>query len=453
MSTAPDRTRPPDPGTLRPLHLPEFRHRTSGDRIDLWVAHDDQLPEVSLRVVLDAGAVAEPGGGRGVAELTGRLLTEGAGTRSATEMARWLGRIGASFDSSIGYDAAVLTIHTLSDVLPEALEFLRTVVEEPRFEEAEVRRVRDELLDEQERDRDEPDVVADHALVRAIYGAHRYGTPSAGVPESVGERTADEVAAFHDAHYRRGRIAVVACGDVRAAELRAALDDWARDGAGGPVEVEPEPTPDGAREAGRVLVVDRPESAQAEVRIGTVGLAHASRDYFPAKVGNAVLGGLFNSRINMNLREEKGWTYGARTSFRFRRAAGPFVGAAAVETEAAAPALEEFFSEVRGMWERPPGPDELEVARNNLVLSLPRQFETVSQVTRKRAAQVVYGLPDDWWETYRDRVESVDGDRAVDALRRSLDPAGLVGLVVGRADDIVPELERRFEAVEVVDYP
>ena len=453
MSPTPDRTRPPEPGSLRPLRLPEFRRVASGDRLELWSAHDDQLPEVSVRVVLDAGAVAEPHAGHGVAELTGRLLTEGAGTRSATEMARWLGRIGASFDSSIGYDAAVLTIHTLSDVLPEALEFLRTVVEEPRFEEEEVRRVRDELLDEQERDRDEPDVVADHALLRAIYDGHRYGTPSAGDPESVAERAAAEVAAFHDAHYRRGRIAVVACGDVRADELREALDGWSDDVGGEPTEVEPEATPGGAERAGRVLVVDRPESAQAEVRIGTVGLPHASPDYFPAKVGNAVLGGLFNSRINMNLREEKGWTYGARTSYRFRRAAGPFVGAAAVETGAAAPALEEFYGEVRGMWERPPDPEEIQVARNNLVLSLPRQFETVSQVTRKRAAQVVYGLPDDWWDAYRERVEAVDADRAVEALRRSLDPDGLVGLVVGRAEAVVPDLERRFGTVEVVEYP
>lgn len=453
MSGAPDRTRPPRPEDLRPLRFPEFRRFQVGEGIELWAAEDAQLPEVSLRVLVDAGAIAEPVERVGAAELTGRLLTEGAGPRSAQEMARWLDRIGAGFDVSVGYDATLLTLHTLSDGLPEALDFLRDVVEEPRFESAEVRRVREELADEQERDRDEADVVADHALIRAIFAGHRYATPSAGLPESVRERVRDDVADFHDAHYRRGRLVLVACGDLDADALGAAVGARFREREGTPIEVEA-PGPDGrAAEAGRVLLVDRPGSAQAEIRLGGVGLAYGDDGFFPSLVGNAVLGGLFNSRLNMNLREEKGWTYGARSSFHYRRAAGPFVASAAVETEAAAPALDEFVAEVRGMWERPPTADELDVARNNLVLSMPRQFETASQVSRKRATQVVYDLPDDWWERYRERVEAVEADEAVRALRRSLAPDGLVGVVVAEAEAVLPELERRFERVDVTAYP
>lgn len=453
MSRSPDRTRPPAPDELRPLHLPEFRRLEPAEGIELWAAEDDQLPEVSLRVLVDAGAIAEAPGAAGSAELTGRLITEGAGTRSAVEMARWLDRIGAGFSASVGYDATLLTLHTLSDRLPEALDFLRDVVEEPRFEPAEVRRVREELADEQERDRDEPDVVADHALIRAVFGEHRYATPSAGVPESVRERDREEVASFHDARFRRGRLSVIACGDLDAGALSDGLGERFTGRNGPAAEVEVPAPGDRAGEGGRVLVVDRPGSAQAEVRLGAVGLAYGEDGFFPSLLGNAVLGGLFNSRLNMNLREEKGWTYGARSSFHYRRAAGPFVASAAVETESAGPALEEFVAEVRGMWERPPDGDELEVARNNLVLSMPRQFETVSQVTRKRATQVVYGLSDDWWESYRERVEAVGADEAVRVLRRRLAPDTLVGVVVAEAEAVVPDLEGRFDRVDVVTYP
>lgn len=453
MTGAPDRTRPPEPEELRALRLPEFRHVEVDGGVELWVAEKDQLPEVSIRVIVEAGAVAEPEGREGVAELTGRLLTEGAGERSAKEMASWLGRLGASFDASVSYDATLLGLHTLSDVLEESLDFLQEVVDRPAFDPREFRRVRDELVDEQERDRDEPDVVADHLLIRAVFGGHRYGLPSAGTPETVGERTVEEVRSFHGSRYGEGRLHVVACGDVDGEELAAAIAErfGQRDGSGSGLEV-PEPG-SAASDAGRVLVVDRPGSAQAEVRLGTVGLPYGEDGFFPALVGNAVLGGLFNSRINMNLREEKGWTYGARSSFHFRRASGPFVASAAVETGAAASALEELVAEVRGMWERPPGAEELEVARNNLMLSLPRQFETVSQMTRKRSTQVVYGLPDDWWTSYRDRVEAVEAEAAVAQLREKLDPGGLVGVVVAEAEEVVPQLERRFPRVDVVPYP
>lgn len=449
----PDRTRPPEPGELPSLELPDFRSFRLDNGLELHVAEDSQLPEVSLRLVVEAGAVAEPEDGRGLAELTSRLLTEGAGGRSAPETAEWLDRLGASFHASAGYDVTTLNLHTLSDVLEGTLDFLRAVVREPSFAPAELDRVRDETADELERERDEAGVVADHALIRAVFGGHRYGTPSAGEPETVRSLGREAVTSFHGRRYTAADAAVVACGDVEVEALRDALDarfgDWEA-GEGRPALAPP---PEEAGEAGRVLVVDRPGSAQAEVRLGTVGLARGDDDFFPALVGNAVLGGLFNSRVNMNLREEKGWTYGASTSFHFRRVPGPFVASAAVETEAAAPALAEFLEEIRGMWGRPPDDRELALARNNLVLSLPRRFETVSQVTSRVATRIVHDLPEDWWTRYRERVEAVDRQTAVARLRELLDPDRMTAVVVAEADEVVPELEERFDRVDVVPAP
>lgn len=451
--TSPDRSRPPEAGDLPELELPEFRRFRLDNGLRLLVAEDPRLPEISLRLIVEAGAVAEPEGRRGAAELTSRLLTEGAGGRSATETAEWLDRLGASVNASAGYDVATLGVHTLPDVLDGTLDFLRAVVREPTFASREVARVRDELADELERERDEADAVADHALIRAIYGDHRYGTPSSGRPDRVRELGREEVAAFHERGYTAADAAVVACGDVDGERLRDALSrrfgDW-HAGRGRPRLSDP---PAGAEQAGRVLVVDRPGSAQAEIRLGTPGLAYGADDFFPALVGNAILGGLFNSRLNMNLREEKGWTYGASTSFEFRRSPGPFVAGAAVETGAAAAAVEEFRDEIRGMWEHPPDDGELELARNNLVLSLPRRFETVSHVTGKVATQVIHGLPEDWWSRYRERVEAVDRSSAVESLRSRLDPSRLVAVVVAEAEEVVPDLEARFAQVEVASFP
>jgi zinc protease len=182
-----------------------------------------------------------------------------------------------------------------------------------------------------------------------------------------------------------------------------------------------------------VTLVDRPGSQQSEIRIGAVGLARGDDDEIPVLVMNAILGGLFSSRINLNLREDKGWTYGARSGFSLRRAPGPFVASAAVETPVTARAFEEMLFEIRSMTERPPSEDELALARNALILSLPRQFETTSQVASKEAERVAYDLPPDWWERFPARVGQVGRDEVVRVAERYLDPAGLVLVAVGDA--------------------
>lgn len=448
---APDRSRPPAAGEVRPLRLPGLEAFSLSGGLEVLVGEDHQLPEVSLRLLLEAGAAAEPGGLEGVAELTGRLLTEGAAGRSALEVAAWLDRLGASFSVSAGYDVSILSLHLLSDVLEGGLDFLTAVVREPAFAAQEVERVRQERLDQIDRDLDQPEVVADYALIRAVFGDHRYGTPAAGVRASVERLSREEIAGFHRRRYGPRGAALVVCGDVRAGEIRRALEERLADWQGGEGRIVPD-GPAAPVAAGRsVLLVDRPDSAQAEIRLGTVGVAYGDEAFFDLLVGNAILGGLFNSRVNMNLREEKGWTYGARTSFHFRRVPGPFVGKAAVETGAAADALWEFEREVAGLVEDPPADEEITLAKNSLVLSLPRQFETVSQVTRKIATRFVYGLPDDYWERYRDRVEAVTRDGVVEAMRRHLDPSGLSLVVVGNAEEVEAPLRDRFGRVEVRD--
>jgi zinc protease len=387
--------------------LPEFRVFHPSDHLQLWVAEHGVVPEVSLRLLLDAGAAAEDANQAGVAELTARLLTEGAGDRDAVGMAEWLDRLGAAFRASVQYDIATMAMHCLSDVTEGALDFLATVLREPRFQEHEVDRVRGERLDEIERQFDEPAIVADHALIDAVYGKGLYARPAGGKADTVSSLQAADVRAYHAARYSSAGAVLILCGAVdgdRAADLVSArLGDWPAVGPASPV---PE-CPAGPAVEGGVIVIDRPGSPQAEIRIGTVGAAHGTQDLFSIIVANAILGGLFNSRINMNLREDKGWTYGA---------------------------FQEMLAEIRGMTERPPDPDEMRLAKNALTLSLPLQFETAGQVAGKVARQLIYRLPADYWETYRDNVEAVTSGDVVRVCERYLTEDRLVLLAVTDAE-------------------
>lgn len=439
--TALDRSRRPPPGPVPRLRLPELDAFRLENGLEVRVGESHRVPEISLRLLVEAGASAEPADRAGLADLTGRCLTEGAGRRTALETAEWLDRLGASFHASVRYDGAVLSMHLLSDVLPEALDFLATVVREPAFAPEEVERVRSERLDELERERDEPAIVADQVLIEAVHGSHLYGRPAGGTPESVEGLDAETVRGFHATRYGPRDGALVACGAVRPDELRRRLEERLGDWEAGTGRPEVGPPPERAVAAGRIVLVDRPGSPQAEIRVGAVGAAYGSDDFYSVLVANAILGGLFNSRLNLNLREDKGWTYGARTRFRFRRRRGPFVARTAVETRVAADSFREILSELRGMSERPPSDAELSLAKNALTRSLPLQFETGGQVSRKVIRQIAYDLPEDYWERYRERIEAVSREDVVAAADRYLGRDGLALVAVTDAAAVREALE------------
>ncbi len=443
-----DRSGPPPAGPAPALRLPDFERHTLSNGLRVWIAPRHALPEVSIRLIVEAGAALDPPSRCGAAELTGRLLSEGAGPRSAPRMAEWLDRLGASFTVSASYDVTVVSMHLLNDVLEGALDYLVTAVREPTFAEAETDRVRQERLDEIERDGDEPAIVAKRQLIAAIYGPHPYGRPSAGLYESVMSLTAADVRDFHAGCYRSRDAALIVGGDVDPPKLLAGLDARFGDWQPGAAAVELPSVPDSPVRPGRPLVVDRPGSPQAEIRLGSIGAPFRTDDLYAIMVANSVLGGLFNSRINMNLREDKGWTYGARSSFEFRRQAGPFIIRTAVETGVTADAIGELLGEVERLRTEPPTEEEMRLAKNALVLSLPRQFETVHQVTAKQARLVTFGVPLDFWTRYASRVEAVSRDEVTEVIDRYLTTDSLVILVVGDGEQVSGPLER-FGRVEV----
>jgi zinc protease len=356
------------------------------------------------------------------------------------EMAEWLDYMGASIGSGVGYDSARFSLHSLSDTLGEALDYLAAVILSPDFPPAEVDRIRAERIDEVRRSRDDPAEVAAEALSAAIFGDYPYGRPVRGSLETLEGLRASDLRSFREGSYAAGSSFLVAAGDVDPEEFTGQLESRFKNWPAAIERTPLDPYSGTAVAKNRVTLIDRPGSQQSELRVGAVGLARGDDDEFAVLVMNAILGGLFNSRLNLNLREDKGWTYGARSGFSLRRCPGPFVARAAVDTPVTARAFEEILSEIRSMVQRPPDDDELELAKNALILSLPRQFETTSQVAAKEAERVGYGLSDDWWESFPRRVRAVTRDDVVRVAGRYLDRAGLTLVAVGDATAVGGDL-------------
>ena len=435
-----DRSRPPVLGPPPEIRLPTY-HRfglSSGLRV-LAVPHDD-LPEVAVELLLPVSTADDPPDLGGLAMLTARALSEGTRRKSAREVAEVFDDLGASFSVDVTPDAAVLSLECLEPVLSDALALLVEVLTEPAFDPAEVSRLRDERLDEIARGLDEPRVVASLRLLEAIFGPdHPYGRPEGGRKETVERLDAEALRRFHAETFRPRGSTLILVGDVRPDDLPPRLEKlfapWnAPDARRTTVPAQPEGSARG------VLAVQRPQSPQSEIRLGGIGIDRKHADYFAFKVMNAILGGLFNSRINMNLREEKGWTYGAYTRFETHHRAGPIYATTAVDGAVTGDAVAEILREIEGLRSALPRPDEFQLAKNALSLSLPRLLETPAQVAAQVAEQLVYGLPDDYWERYIDEIGRVTREDVLRVARRYLRPEAWATVVVGDVEPHLPVL-------------
>lgn len=435
-----DRSKRPKAGPLPLIALPAFkRFRLSNGLNVLTVRHDD-MPEISARLVLPFGACEDAREHAGSGLLTARALTEGTEERSAQEVAEWLDYLGARFSLDVDHDATVVSLHFLTQVMDGAFDLLAEVVSRPAFDAGEVDRLRDERLDEIASGLDEPRIVASLRLGEAVFGSHPYGLRAGGVEETVRAIDAEVLRDFHSRFYRPSGATLILVGDVPQLDvLQRRLEDafggWQGDPEAAAVVEEPQPI-----EERRLWAVPWP-GPQSEIRLGGIGIARLDPDYYATLIMNAIFGGLFSSRINMNLREDKGWTYGASSRFDARRRSGPFFVATAVDAAVSADAVREIVGEMQRMKADPPQDEEMELAVNAVTLSLPRLFETVDQVSGRIAHQVVYGLPDDYWETYADRFRAVTAAAVQRVAGRFLDSDRSAIVVVGPVADLRPQLE------------
>lgn len=444
-----DRATVPPRGPLRPFHFHAVHRRSLANGLPVLVAEVRNFPIVTIDVVLDAGGIAEPGDGTGLAMLTTGLLESGAGSMSAAEIAERVDGLGLSLDSGVSWDTAQCGFTCLRSRLEPGFELLADLVRHPTFPEGEVERVRDERLATIVQRRGTPSAAADEAANRWIFAPRTpFARPLAGMLRTLQGVEREQVAAFHAARYRPDAATLVAAGDASVDEIVALAERWFGDWQPGAAAVAP-PDVRPRVEGTTIVIVDRPGAVQSEIRVGHVGIERTAPDYFAVTVMNAILGGTFSSRINLNLRERLGYTYGASTVFATRRQPGPFSMSAAVQTEVTAHAVSETLRELRGMQEAEVTPAELDDARNYLAGVFPLGLQTTDGVAGKLNTIATYGLPDDYYEHYRDGLLSVTAADVLAAARARLWPDRAAVVIAGDAEKIRPGLEA-LEAGPVV---
>lgn len=443
-----DRSRLPEPPRGHPFLFPRIEKSVLPNGLRVWTAHHANVPLVTCLLLIQRGAANDPPGKEGLAAISLDMLDEGSGDRSAIEMHEALARIGAQFDSEIGADGAALSATMLSRFTEQGLTLIADMAARPRLAEEDFLRVRQLRLHRLAQLRDMPGVVAERTFVKLLYGEHPYGHTPIGAERSLSAMTVDDVRAFH-AHAMTPSIAtLVAVGDCdHDAICRLAAEafaDWscAAD-ATGRAAAFAEPVDGDRGTPARLNVVQRPGAPQSELRIGHVAASRHTPDYHALLAVNMVLGGQFVSRINLNLREHKGLTYGARTAFDFRRLPGPFSLQVSVQTSGTAQAIHESLDEIAAIrGPRPITADELALGVAALTRGYARNFETAEQIAGAAMQIALYELPDDYFARFVPSVEAVTPEQATAAAAHHLDPSRLVTLAVGDLDAIHADLRQ-----------
>jgi predicted Zn-dependent peptidase len=456
LVTPVDRRQLPEVGLERPPRLPDIHKRRLANGPEVWSIEHRGVPVITLHVLMANGAAADPPSRPGLAAMTADLLDESAGGSTALELHERIARIGARFDIEVGSDATVVTFTCLRRHLDAAADVLADMVVRPRFAEQDVARVRQLRLNRIAQLRDHPSAVAERLFASVLYPDDAYGHVPAGTTGAIAAIDRGELAAFYANAWRPDRAILIGTGDTSESELfdtfarrfaswgtaaAGAVASVAPDGCGGSAADSRQPRADSSFRP-ISAIVDRPGAAQSEIRIGRVAAPRVTPDYHALLVLNMVLGGQFTSRLNMNLREAKGLTYGARTAFDFRKRPGPFSAQTSVQTDATAVAIREIFAEFEALrGARPPADDELSRARAGLAGGYARNFETAEQIGRAALQLALYDLPDSDLVTFVDRIRAVDRAAIAAAAEAYLDPACFATVIVGDYERIRDSLE------------
>ena len=444
---------PPAPGPLRPYVFPNVEQFQLDNGLKVILVEKHTLPVVEGRLILDAGAMREPAAKNGLASLTGRLLSEGTADLSGAEIARQMDALGAQYSTGAGFSTSFADIVALKNVFPQAMALAAKTVIAPSFPATEFIRVKNQALAAYQQAHARTSGLANDAFVRAAFDSTApFSRPPAGTLATIGALTRDDVVNWHRTMYAPAAGTLLIVGDITPAEARSvaqqAFGGWnATRAAMGPV------TNTIRRSAGtRVILVDRPGSVQSSIVIGQPGFQGTDPDYISMLALNHVLGGAVSSRLNTNLREKHGYTYGIFSGLDLRPGAGTFQVQSDVRTNATDSALVEAVNEYRRMVTEPVPSAELQGAVNNLVSGFPNAVQSVQGLSGRLQNLIVWGLPMDFYTTYRERLAAVTPADVQKVATGKLTPDNLVVVVAGDLSKIeAPIRAKNLGTVEVWD--
>ncbi len=447
MTPAVDRTSPPAARPPRPFDFPEFRRERLDNGLELIFAPHAGVPLLETSLLLAAGGERNPLDRPGLAALTAAVLAEGTAARSGLELACDLERLGGAFGSHADWNKAEVEISVHSRDVHTALTTLAELVRSPLFPEHEVERLRQQALVEVERRRDRPALLAEEALADALYSGTTYGFTLLGTAQSLRLLDRDQVVAFHARHYGPSDAHLLVGGefdlDAVRAEVVKTFSDWRAPAVAALPPIAPKAQP-----RRRVIVVDRPEAAQTELRIGQIGPPKRHPDRARLGLLNAILGGKFTSRLNLNLRERHGFTYGASSRFANRRGPGPFVVATAVDNASVGAAVGEILGEIERIHDSPVSPTELAETQSFIRGVFPYSLQATDGLLGRLAEIALFELPSDHFQTVLREIDSASADDLLALARRHLTPELLVVVAAGPARDLASPLER-YGPVEI----
>ena len=431
----------PKAAAARPLHLPVPQSFQLSNGLTVILSERPGLPVVAANLVVRSGSDSNPPAKPGLANFAVAMLDEGAGARNALEIADEVARLGGTLGTSSSMDASYVTARSLKKNFAALLDVMADVILRPSFPAEEIERERKIRQGQLVQESDNPGIIASRVTAAALYGPrHPYGFREIGTVQGIQSITREDMEGFWKQNFVPNNAALVVAGNISAAEVKAlaekAFAGWQRGTPSRASLGNPETT------NARLILVDKPGAPQTEIRVVRIGAARSTPDYAALSVMNNILGGLFSSRINMNLREEHGYTYGAFSTFVMRRSAGPFLVGSGVRTDVTAPSVSEALKEIRGMVDGPPTAEEMDRSRDSLVRSIPGDFETSGNAAGSYSNIYVYDLGLDYYSKYPAKIMGVTPGDAQAVAKKYFVPGELIVIAVGDRAKIESELTK-----------
>jgi zinc protease len=439
----PDRTKPPTPGKTPELHVPAWTKSKLSNGADLVVSEKHDLPLVSFSVTFLGGANQfEPANRTGLSSITAAMMSEGTTTRDGDALSNALQLLGTSVSVSVGGESGSMSFVSTTGKVDQTLAILADMLVNPTFPAASLERIRGQRLVALEQGKAQPGFIASRVYPRVLYGAqHPYGRFT--TEESLKAVTRDDVVAFHKEYFRSGRALVTVVGDVKTADVKAIVEKglaaWTRGGERPAFDYPAVP----AREKTTIYLVDKPGAAQSTVSIGHPGPPRSTPDYFALQVMNTMLGGMFQSRLNANIREEKGYSYGVGSDFGYGKGPGAFTADGDIVSDKTDEALVEFMKELQGiLGARPVTDDELQTAKDSLIQRLPSTFASVAGTNNALTTLWLQGLPDDYYKQYAKSVAAVTKEDVLHVAEKHIHVDRLAIVIVGDRTTIEAPLKQ-----------
>jgi zinc protease len=441
----------PQPGPAVKFALPAIEKKKLSNGLNVWIVQRNNLPIVSMNLVLRSGSTQDPNDRAGVAGFTANMLNQGTKTRSANDIANQLQSIGSFVGANAGWDSTSITLQSLTRNLDQSLDIYSDVIVNPSFPDKELESNRRRALGALLQRKANPTAVSDVVYNKVLYGSQSYGHQAGGDDSSIKAMTRDDLANFYAANYRPNNGTLIVVGNVTSAALMPKLEKAFKDWKSGDITMMNAPAAQMMGKPG-IYLVDKPNAAQSSVSIGQVGIDRGNPDYYAVQVMNSILGGGGSARLFNNLREQKGYTYGAYSRFQYRRGAGPFAASAEVQTAVTKESIDEFMKELNGIRGTiPVTQSELDNNKLGIIRRFPSGFETIGQISAQLANLVTYDLPDSTFNDYVGKVSAVTIADVNRVANKYLDPSKMSIVIVGDRKVIEDKLKTLGYTITIMD--